>query len=76
MAERALLLRGGSVVDRSGTYRADVLIADGVVQAVGADLETPARAVELDCGGCYVGASSLFCNGTRRRFLSFCRDAS
>ncbi len=49
-----VLLRGGTVVDREGPRRADVLLESGVVGAVADDL--PARgAVVLDCGGCWVG---------------------
>jgi len=56
MAEpaEALLLRGGTVVDRAGARRADVLVVEGAVAAVGPDL-VAGRARELDCGGCWVG---------------------
>jgi len=50
----ALLLRGGTVVDRHGSRRADVLVSGGEVAAVGDDLASgPARV--LDCDGCWVG---------------------
>jgi dihydroorotase len=53
-AEPSLLLRGGTVVDRGGARRADVLVAGGVVAAVGDDLgDGPGRV--LDCDGCWVG---------------------
>ena len=48
----SLVLRGGEVVDATGRRRADVLVADGVVVAVGQDLD--AGGPELDCGGCVV----------------------
>lgn len=48
-----VLLRGGSVVDADGVRRADVLVADGRVVAVGPGLSDSA-AVELDAGGCVV----------------------
>lgn len=48
-----VLIRGGSVVDAGGVRRADVLVADGRVVAVGPELSDPA-AVELDAGGCVV----------------------
>jgi dihydroorotase len=50
-----LLVRGGNVVGDGTTRRADVLVADGVVRAVAADLEPPAGGVVLDAGGCLVG---------------------
>jgi len=46
-----LVLRGGTVVDASGSRRADVAIEDGRVAAVGPDLD---GGVVLDCGGCVV----------------------
>ncbi len=38
-----------------GTARADVLVLDGVVAAVGAALSPPAGTLVLDAGGCLVG---------------------
>ncbi|MGI9079977.1 MAG: dihydroorotase [Acidimicrobiales bacterium] len=49
-----LLLKGGRVVDLTGTRVADVAIADGRVVAVGPDLEAPVGARVLDAGGCVV----------------------
>ncbi|MEN3315115.1 MAG: dihydroorotase [Acidimicrobiaceae bacterium] len=49
-----LLLKGGRVVDLTGTRVADVAVAGGRVVAVGPDLETPAGARVLDAGGCVV----------------------
>ncbi len=53
---RALVLRGGDVLDASGRRRADVVVADGVVRSVGPDAarEAPARAQVLDARGCVV----------------------
>jgi dihydroorotase len=53
---RALVLRGADVVDQGGRRRADVVVADGVVRAVGPDAarEAPARARVLDASGCVV----------------------
>jgi len=50
----AVLLRGGTVVDRSGPRRADVLVVGSAVAAVGDALEAGDARV-LDCGGCWVG---------------------
>ena len=50
------MLRGADVVDQGGRRRADVVVADGVVRAVGPDAarEAPARARVLDASGCVV----------------------
>ncbi|MBV8297194.1 MAG: dihydroorotase [Acidimicrobiia bacterium] len=49
-----MVLRGGTVVDATGTRSADVLVADGVVAAVGDRLDVPASARVLDAGGAIV----------------------
>ncbi len=54
MADLVVLLRGGRVVDATGERVADVLVAAGLVRAVGADLDAPAGATVLDAGGCVV----------------------
>ena len=50
------MLRGGEVVDAGGRRRADVVIVDGVVTAVGAGAanEAPCGATVLDAAGCVV----------------------
>ena len=48
------LIRGGTVVNHDASRRADVLIRDGVIAAIGANLEAPAGAEIVDAGGCYV----------------------
>jgi dihydropyrimidinase len=50
----SIIIRGGTVVNASGEERADVLIADGIIQDVGLDLDAPAGAREIDAGGAYV----------------------
>ena len=50
----AELLRGGTVVDATGSRRADVLVAEGVVAAVGDALGASPSARVLDAGGCVV----------------------
>src|SRR5260221_3867730 len=54
MAE--LLIRGGTVVDATGTRAADVLVRDGRIAAVAEGIEPPAgkKARTLDAGGCLV----------------------
>ena len=49
-----VLVRGGTVVDATGSRRADVAVRDGLVAAVGDGLETPKGASVLDAGGCVV----------------------
>jgi dihydroorotase len=54
----ALIIAGGSVVDGSGSgvpVRADVVVVDGVVTQIGASVDRPSGAVELDASGCIVG---------------------
>ncbi|MGI8776144.1 MAG: dihydroorotase [Acidimicrobiales bacterium] len=50
-----LVVKGGRVVDRTGSRVADVAVAGGRVVAVGPDLEAPVGARVLDAGGCVVG---------------------
>ena len=50
---RDLLVRGGTVVDATGSRRADVLVRDGAVVAVGEGLDA-AGALVLDAGGALV----------------------
>jgi dihydroorotase len=49
---RELAIRGGTVTDATGSRRADVLVKDGVVVAVGDSLEARHS---LDATGCVVG---------------------
>lgn len=48
------LIRGGTVVNAEGMARADVLLADGRVAALGPELACPAGAQTIDAGGQYV----------------------
>ncbi len=52
----SVLIRGGTVVDASGTRQADVLVgADGFIEAVGAEGDGTLRGDRtLDAGGCIV----------------------
>lgn len=49
-----ILVRGGTVVNADVSRRADVYIEDGLIKAVGPDLETPAGAEIVDAGGALV----------------------
>jgi dihydroorotase-like cyclic amidohydrolase len=50
-----LLVRGGQVVDATGTRGADVLVRNGVIAAVATALEPEGRRTRvLDAGGCIV----------------------
>ncbi|MFC0268613.1 dihydropyrimidinase [Kushneria aurantia] len=49
-----LLIRGGTVVNHDDSFRADVLCDNGVITAVGSDLEVPTGAEVIDAGGQYV----------------------
>ncbi len=49
------MIRGGTVVDATGSRRADVLIQDGLVATVGSKVSSvPAGTVVLDASGCVV----------------------
>lgn len=50
----AVWIRGGTVVNADGERTADVLCVDGVIAAVGEDLDVPVGAEVIDAGGQYV----------------------
>ena len=50
----SLLIRGGTVVNADLSQRADVLCEDGLIRAVGPDLQAPAGAEVVDAGGALV----------------------
>ena len=54
MGERTLLVRGGTVVDVTGSRRADVLVRDGVIAEVADGVDAPAGATVLDGEGALV----------------------
>lgn len=56
-----ILISGGSIVNPDGVEKADVLIENGVVMAVGTDLS---GSIVLDASGCYVssGFVDLHCH--------------
>ena len=49
-----VLIKGGTVVNAEQSVRADVLCQDGVITAVGENLDAPAGATVVDAGGQYV----------------------
>ena len=49
------VIRGGWVVGPSSTVRADVYVRNGVIVAVGEDLDTPLSAPVIDAQGSWVG---------------------
>jgi dihydroorotase len=53
-SERPLVLRGGTVVDQTGSHRADVAVAGGVVTEVGVGIDPRGDALVLDASGCVV----------------------
>jgi len=48
------LIRGGTIVNHDSSRRADVLVRDDAIAAIGTNLEAPAGAETIDAGGCYV----------------------
>ena len=49
-----LVVRGGTVVTAQDQFRADVFCEDGLIRAVGPDLDVPAGTQVVDAGGQYV----------------------
>jgi dihydroorotase len=49
-----LLVKGGTVVDASGTRRADVAVSDGTIAAIAPDIDAGTGVLVLDAGGCVV----------------------
>jgi len=50
----SLLVKGGTVVNADVRERADVYCADGVIKAVGVELDVPSDTEVIDAGGQYV----------------------
>jgi dihydropyrimidinase len=50
----AVILKGGTVVTADRSYRADVLCGDGIIQAIGENLDAPKGSTTIDAGGQYV----------------------
>ena len=50
----SVLIKGGTVVTAEQTFAADVLCRDGVIVAVGPDLDGGGQAEVIDAGGCHV----------------------
>src|SRR5262245_28688491 len=50
----SLFIRGGTVVTAEQSYKADVYCADGVITAIGPNLEVPAGTRTIDAKGQYV----------------------
>jgi dihydroorotase-like cyclic amidohydrolase len=49
-----VLIAGGEVIDEVGRRRADVLISEGAIKAVGERVDAPRGTRTLDAGGCWV----------------------
>jgi dihydropyrimidinase len=49
-----LHIKGGTVANADRLHRADVLVDEGRIVAVGSDLDIPAGSETVDAGGCYV----------------------
>ncbi len=50
----SVLIRGGTVVNADASVVADVLCHDGLIHAVGTDLDAPPGAIVVDAGGAFV----------------------
>ena len=50
----SVLIKGGTVVNAERSLRADVLCQDGVITAIGENLDSPVNADVVDAGGQYI----------------------
>ena len=50
----SVIIKGGTVVNSDQSFRADVYCDDGIIQAVGPDMDAPLGVDVVDAGGCYV----------------------
>ena len=50
----SVIIKGGTVVNADQSFRADVYYDDGIIQAVGPDMDAPLGVDVVDAGGCYV----------------------
>ena len=50
----SVIIKGGIVVNADQSFRADVYCEDGIIQAVGPDMDAPSGVDIVDAGGCYV----------------------
>ena len=50
----SLLIRGATVITHDESYRADVLCAEGLIRAIGTNLDIPAGCEVLDGSGQYL----------------------
>jgi dihydropyrimidinase len=50
----SVIIKGGTVVNADQSFRADVYCEDGIIQAVGPDMDAPSGVDIIDAGGCYV----------------------
>ena len=50
----SLLIKGGTVTTAEDSYRADVYCANGLIQAIGKNLEVPIGTETVDAGGALV----------------------
>ena len=50
----SVIIKGGTVVNADQSFRADVYCDDGIIQAVGPEMDAPLGVDVIDAGGCYV----------------------
>ncbi|MFT5709686.1 MAG: dihydropyrimidinase [Halioglobus sp.] len=50
----SILIKGGTIVTHDATYQGDVFCIDGVIKAIGTDLEVPAKTEVIDASGQYI----------------------
>ena len=64
-----VLIKGGEVVNSEETITADVLVVDGKITAVGADIEIPENAAVINASGKFVIPGGIDTNTSFRRAL-------
>ena len=64
-----VLIKGGEVVNSEETITADVLVVDGKIAAVGADIEIPENAAVINASGKFVIPGGIDTNTSFRRAL-------
>ena len=50
----SVIVKGGTVVNSDQSFQSDVYCEDGIIQAIGQDMDAPSGVEVVDAGGCYV----------------------
>ena len=58
-----VIVKGGTVVNSDQSFQADVYCEDGIIQAVGPDMDAPSGVEVIDAGGCIEKGSGKLVEG-------------